>query len=71
MLMIDCAVEAPRKNPFIGWWFRTRERRQSADYLEQVGFYDPNQDPPEISIDLEKMDQWQSQGAGVSDTVSR
>jgi len=41
----------------------------SADYLDQVGFYDPNQEPPEIRMDLEKIGEWQNQGAGVSDTV--
>jgi small subunit ribosomal protein S16 len=34
-----------------------------------VGFYNPHTDPPEIRIDLEKVDQWRSQGAGVSETV--
>jgi small subunit ribosomal protein S16 len=40
-----------------------------ADYIEQVGFYNPNSDPPEIRIDLDKVEHWQGQGAGVSETV--
>jgi small subunit ribosomal protein S16 len=39
------------------------------DYLDQVGFYDPHLDPPEIRIDLEKVEQWRDKGAGVSETV--
>jgi small subunit ribosomal protein S16 len=37
--------------------------------LDQVGFYNPNTEPPEIRIDLDKVDKWQGQGAGVSHTV--
>jgi len=40
-----------------------------AEYLDQVGFYNPNLDPPEIRIDLEKVDEWRSKGAGMSETV--
>ena len=40
-----------------------------ADYLDQVGFYDPHPDPPEIRLDLDKVEEWQSKGAGVSETV--
>jgi small subunit ribosomal protein S16 len=40
-----------------------------ADYLDQVGFYNPNVDPPEIQLDLEKVDEWRGKGAGVSETV--
>jgi len=40
-----------------------------ADYIEQLGFYSPHSDPPELKIDLEKVEQWRGQGAGVSETV--
>jgi small subunit ribosomal protein S16 len=40
-----------------------------ADYLDQVGFYDPHPEPPEIRLDLDKVEEWQSKGAGVSETV--
>ncbi len=40
-----------------------------ADYLEQVGFYNPTIEPPEIRLDLEKIQEWRGKGAGVSETV--
>jgi small subunit ribosomal protein S16 len=40
-----------------------------ADYIEQLGSYSPHSDPPELKIDLEKVEQWRGQGAGVSETV--
>jgi small subunit ribosomal protein S16 len=37
--------------------------------LEEVGTYDPRQDPPKIHIDRPRIDYWVSKGAGLSDTV--
>jgi len=34
-----------------------------------VGFYNPHQEPPEIRLDMEKIEQWQGKGARVSETV--
>jgi len=44
-------------------------KRPTSDFLEQVGFYDPNTDPPEIRLDVDKIEAWQGKGAQVSETV--
>ncbi len=44
-------------------------KRPTSDFLDQVGFYDPNTDPPEIRLDVEKIEAWQGKGAQVSETV--
>ncbi len=44
-------------------------KRPTSDFLEQVGFYDPNTDPPEVRLDVEKIEAWQAKGAQVSETV--
>ena len=69
MLMIRMRRGGAKKKPIYRVVVSDSRKTPSADYLDQVGIYDPNQEPPEISLDLEKIDQWQSQGAGVSDTV--
>ena len=69
MLMIRLRRGGAKKNAIYRVVVSDSRKTPNADYLEQVGFYDPNQEPPEIRIDLEKVDKWQSQGAGVSDTV--
>ena len=69
MLMIRLRRGGAKKKPIYRVVVSDSRKTPQSDYIEQVGFYDPNQDPPEISIDLEKVDSWQSQGAGVSDTV--
>jgi small subunit ribosomal protein S16 len=38
-------------------------------YIDEVGFYNPNLEPPEIKIDLDKVQRWQEKGANVSQTV--
>ena len=69
MLMIRLRRGGAKKKPIYRVVVSDSRKTPLADYLEQVGFYDPNQKPPEIRIDLEKIDRWQKQGAGVSDTV--
>ncbi len=40
-------------------------------YIEQVGRYNPNTDPSEISLDMEKVQEWIAKGAQPTDTVVR
>ncbi len=70
MLMIRLRRGGAKKNPIYRVVVSDSRKTPTADYLDQVGFYDPNQEPPEINIDLEKVDAWQKKGAGVSDTVN-
>ena len=39
--------------------------------IEEIGFYDPNQEPAEIRIDAEAAKAWLSKGAQPTDTVAR
>ncbi len=45
-----------------------RDRRDGR-FLEQLGHYDPKIDPPEIKLDLDRVDHWISEGAQTSPTV--
>ena len=69
MLMIRLRRGGAKKKPIYRVVVSDSRKTPNADYLDQVGIYDPNQEPPEIRIDFEKVDEWQSKGAGVSDTV--
>jgi len=69
MLMIRLRRGGAKKNAIYRVVVSDSRKTPQADYLDQVGIYDPNKEPPEIRIDLEKVDKWQSQGAGVSETV--
>ena len=38
-------------------------------FIERVGTYDPNLDPPKITVDKEKVKEWLKRGATPSETV--
>jgi small subunit ribosomal protein S16 len=41
----------------------------SSAAIEEVGTYDPRQNPPKVQLDRPRIDYWVSKGAGLSDTV--
>lgn len=69
MLIIRLRRGGAKHNPIYRMVVSDSRKRPGADYLDQVGFYNPNSEPPEIQIDLDKVDEWQGKGAGVSETV--
>ena len=69
MLMIRLRRGGAKRNPVYRVVVSDSRKDTQAEYLDQVGFYNPNVEPPEIRLDLEKVEKWQSQGAGVSETV--
>ena len=40
-------------------------------FIEQVGRYNPNTNPSEITLDMEKVQEWIAKGAQPTDTVTR
>jgi small subunit ribosomal protein S16 len=69
MLIIRLRRGGAKHNPIYRMVVSDSRKRPGADYLDQVGIYNPNSEPPEIQIDLDKVDEWQGKGAGVSETV--
>jgi small subunit ribosomal protein S16 len=69
MLTIRLRRGGAKKKPMYRVVVSDSRKTPIADYLDQVGFYNPHVEPPEIRIDMEKVDKWRSQGAGMSETV--
>jgi small subunit ribosomal protein S16 len=69
MLMIRLQRVGAKKHPLYRVVVSDSRKRPSADSIEQVGTYNPHQEPPEIRIDHEKVDQWVEKGAQLSNTV--
>jgi len=69
MLTIRLRRGGAKKHPLYRVVVSDSRKTPESDYLDQVGVYNPHVDPPEIRIDLEKVEKWRSQGAGVSETV--
>ncbi len=39
--------------------------------IDEIGFYDPNQEPAEVRIDADAAKDWLAKGAQPTDTVAR
>ncbi len=69
MLMIRLQRVGAKKNALYRIVVSDSRKRPTADSIDQVGTYNPHQQPPEIRIDHEKVDQWVEKGAQLSQTV--
>ena len=67
--MIRLRRGGAKKHPMYRVVVSDSRKRPTSVYLEQVGIYNPNVEPPEIRIDLEKVEQRNAKCAGVSQTV--
>ncbi len=38
-------------------------------FIEEIGYYNPTEEPPVLKVDAEKVQQWISNGAQPTDTV--
>ena len=59
-----------KKKPFYRVIAVDKRKKRDGDCLERLGHYDPNYNPPQIVMDLEKINKWIANGAQCSDTVA-
>ncbi len=69
MLMIRLRRGGAKHNPVYRVVVSDSRQRPTSKYLDQVGFYNPHTEPPEIRIDMEKVEEWTGKGANMSETV--
>jgi len=58
-----------KKAPFYRIVVADSRYPRDGRFIEEVGTYDPNQNPSAIKIDAEKAKKWLSNGAQPTDTV--
>jgi len=58
-----------KKAPYYHIIATERRSRRDGDCIEMLGSYDPKKDPPEIKVNLERVDYWVKTGARMSQTV--
>lgn len=58
-----------RKKPFYRIVVADQRCSRDGRFIEQVGTYDPRQDPPAVTMDLEKAKKWLADGVQPSDIV--
>lgn len=68
---IRLARHGAHKAPYYRIVVADSRARRDGRYIEQVGTYNPLTDPKQVTMDLEKIDQWIAQGAKPTETVER
>lgn len=58
-----------KKRPFYRLVAVDSRKRRDADYLANLGFYNPFVDPPEVQLNGDQIVEWLRRGATVSDTA--
>jgi small subunit ribosomal protein S16 len=73
MVTIRMSRGGARKRPFYHIVVTDSRKRRDGKYIERIGFFNPIATGGEerLRIDIERADYWRSQGAQVSDRVSR
>lgn len=59
-----------KKHPFYRVVVTNSRSPRDGRFIEHVGIYDPNRNPPEVRFDEERIKYWLSVGATPSQTVS-
>ncbi len=69
MLAIRLKRAGGRNRPFYRVVVIDSRRARDSRAVEEIGYYNPLEDPIVVHIDRDKVAQWTSKGAQVSDTV--
>jgi small subunit ribosomal protein S16 len=60
-----------KKRPSYRIVVKEKLSKRDGAYLENLGTYNPTQQPAEIKLDAERVQYWLSKGAQPTDTVNR
>ncbi|KAB2963719.1 MAG: 30S ribosomal protein S16 [Thermoanaerobaculia bacterium] len=69
MLKIRLRRMGSTNRPFYRVVVSDSRQATTASALEEIGHYDPRQNPPQVVVDRARVDYWVSKGAQLSDTV--
>jgi small subunit ribosomal protein S16 len=58
-----------KKRPFYRIVVADQRTSRNGRFIENVGTYDPNADPPIVKLEIERVQHWLSHGAQPSDTA--
>jgi len=69
MLSIRLTRKGRRNRPYYRVVVADSRRARDGRFLEVLGHYDPVQKPAIIELNIDKVEEWVSKGANLSDTV--
>ena len=67
---IRLARMGAKKRPYYRVVVADQESKRDGRFLEIIGTYDPNQDPAEVQIKQDRLQDWLEKGALPTDTVA-
>ncbi len=70
MVKIRLARHGAKKRPYYRVIVADGRCPRNGKFIDDIGRYNPLQDPPMIKIDLEAADKWLANGAQPTDTVA-
>jgi small subunit ribosomal protein S16 len=59
-----------RNRPFYRVVVADSRKARDGRFLEKVGYYNPVKDPDEIHLEVDRIQEWVSQGARLSEAVA-
>ena len=65
------ARHGAKKRPYYRLVAADERARRDGRFLEHIGSYDPNHDPPAVTLKRERIQYWLDQGAQTSPTVGQ
>ena len=73
MVIIRLARSGAKKNPYYFVTVADERKPRDGSFIERLGFFNPSARGQEerLRIDIEKLDQWVSKGAQLSDRVKK
>ena len=73
MVIIRLARGGAKKRPFFNMVVADSRNARDGKFIERIGFYNPKATKGEegLRVRLDRIIYWQSQGAQLSDTVTR
>jgi small subunit ribosomal protein S16 len=60
-----------KKKPFYRIVVTDARAPRDGRFIEKIGTYDPKQDPPNIFVDTERVEEWLQKGAQATPTVAQ
>ena len=71
MVKIRLARHGAKKRPYYRIVVADSRAPRDGRFIDEVGRYNPCTEPAMVKFDMEKVDQWISNGAQPTDTVAR
>jgi len=70
MVRLRLTRRGAKKRPFYRVVAADQRAPRDGRFIEQLGYYDPMQDPKKIELKLDRVDYWVAQGAQATETVN-